>query len=204
MKQIIIFLLLCIVGLIVFGQYKKHKRFSLSEYAYKIPETIDISNADKGLLLDYYEAVEAVNGYVITQWSSEEIDVRNPKSDDEEEMAAVSEYRIKLANAKFYEAQLLNPSEEEEAKAELSEADEKNLLVRKMFNNNPGVNSLRLGERSALVFEVQRLLIEKGGSIVHDGLFRAETFNALEAFEAKHGLFPDGKLDAITLEYLLK
>ena len=204
MKQIIIFLLLCIVGLIGYGQYKKYKRFSFSEYAYKIPETIDISKADKGLLLDYFEEVEAVNGYVITQWSSEEIDVRNPKSDDDEEMAAVSEYRKKLANVKFYEAQLLNPSEKKETITVLSEADEKKLLISKMFNHNPGANSLRLGERSALVYEVQRLLIEKGNSIVHDGLFRAETFNALEAFEAKHGLFPDGKLDAITLEYLLK
>jgi murein L,D-transpeptidase YcbB/YkuD len=204
MKQIIIFLLLCIVGLIVYGQYKKYKRFSLSEYAYQIPETIDISNADKGLLLDYYEAVEAVNGYVITQWSSEEIDVRNPQSDDEEEMASVSEYRKKLANVKFYEAQLLNPSEREKPQLELSEAEEKKLLISKLFNQNPAANSLRLGESSALVFEVQRLLNEKGDSLIHDGLFRAATFNALKAFEEKNGLFPDGRLDALTLEYLLK
>lgn len=204
MKQIIIFLLLCIVGLIVYGQYQKYKRFSLSEYAYQIPETIDISNADRSLLLDYYEAVEAVNGYVITQWSSEEIDVRNPQSDDDEEMAAVSEYRKKLANVKFYEARLLNPSEKEKPKSELSEADEKKLLISKMFNQNPSANSLRLGESSALIFEVQRLLNEKGDSLIHDGLFRTGTFNALKAFEEKNGLFPDGRLDALTLEYLLK
>lgn len=204
MKQIIIFLLLCIVGLIVYGQYQKYKRFSLTEYEYKIPETIDIATSDKGLLLDYYESVEAVNGYVITQWSSEEIDVRNPQSDDVEEMAAVSEYRKKLANVKYYEAQLLNPSEKENHQSQLSEAEEKKLLIRKMFNQNPAVNSLRLGESSALVFEVQRLLIEKGDSIEQDGLYRAATFNALKAFEEKNGLYPDGRLDALTLEYLLK
>jgi murein L,D-transpeptidase YcbB/YkuD len=204
MKQIIIFLLLCIVGLIVYGQYKKYKRFSFSEYEYKVPDTLRAGTADKGLLLDYYEAVEAVNGYVITQWSSEGIDVRNPKSDDHEEMAAVSEYRKKLANVKFYEAQLLNPSENEEVKEEHSEADERKLLISKMFYSNPALNTLRLGERSALVFEIQRLLIEKGDSIEQDGLFRTETFNALKAFETKHGLFPDGRLDALTLDYLLK
>jgi murein L,D-transpeptidase YcbB/YkuD len=204
MKQIIIFLLVVIVCLIGFGQYKKYKRFSLSEYEYKIPETLDIANADKGLLLDYYEAVEVANGYVITQWSSEGIDVRNPDDDDAEDMAAVAEYRKRLANVKFYEAQLLNPSENEKPEPELSEIDKKKKLIQKTFYSNPNGNSLRLGERSALVYEIQGILISKGDVIQQDGLFRTETFNALQAFEGKNGLFPDGKLDAITLEYLLK
>lgn len=204
MKQIIIFLLVIIVALIGFGQYKKYKRFSFLEYGYKTPETIDVANADKGVLLDYYEAVETANGYVITQWSSEGIDVRNPNDDDEEELAAVSEYRKKLANVKFYEAQLLNPSGKEKPVVALSEVEKKKKLLRKIFFSNPNGNSLRLGERSAMVYEVQGLLIKKGDSIQHDGLFSTETFNALQAFEGKNGLFPDGKLDAITLEYLLK
>ena len=204
MKQIIIFLLVIIIAIIAFGQYKKYKRFSFSEYEYKIPETIDVANADKGVLLDYYEAVEAANGYVITQWSSEGIDVRNPADDDEEEIAAVSEYRKKLANVKYYEAQLLFPSEKEKSVNELSEVAIKRKLIQKIFYSNPKDNSLRLGERSAMVYEVQGLLITKGDSIQQDGLFSTETFSALQAFEGKNGLFPDGKLDAITLEYLLK
>lgn len=204
MKQIIIFLLVIILALIGYGQYKTCKRFTLTAYEYKIPETIDVSNADKGLLLDYFEAVEAVNGYVITQWSSDEIDVRNPEDDDEEINAAVSEYRKKLANVKFYESQLLNPSVSEKPKTELSEAEKKNKLIRKMFNSDPARNSLRIGDRSALVYEVQRLLIGHGDMIQLDGLFKIETFNALKTFEEKNLLFADGKLDAITLEYLLK
>ncbi len=163
MKQIIIFPLLVILGFIVYGQYKEYKRFSLSEYGYEIPETIDIANADKGVLLDYYEAVEAVNGYVITQWSSESIDVRNPGDDDEEKLAVVSQYRKKLANVKFYEAQLLHPSEKERAQEHLSEAEKKKKLIKKTFYSNPNGNSLGLGERSILVYEIQGLLIAKGG-----------------------------------------
>lgn len=204
MKQIIIFLLVIIVAFIGFGQYKKYKRFSFSEYGYKTPETIDVATADKGLLLNYYEAVEAVNGYVITQWSFNEIDVRTPDDDGGEELAVVSEYRKKLANVKFYEAQLLNPSEKEKPARELSEAEKKNKLIKKTFYSSPKGNGLRLGERSALVYEIQGILIAKGDSIQQDGLFRTETFNALQAFEGRNGLFPDGKLDVITLEYLLK
>lgn len=206
MKQIIIFLLLVIVALIGYGQYKEYKRFSLSEYEYKTPQTIDVANANKSLLLDYYEAVEAVNGYVITQWSTEGIDVRNPSDDDEAILAAVSEYRKKLGNVKYYEALLSAPvqKETEQTHAELSEVQKKNNLLKKIFYDNPQANSLRLGERSAVVYEVQRLLNEKGDSIVHDGYFSSQTYHALRAFEAKHNLYSDGKLDAITLEYLLK
>jgi hypothetical protein len=204
MKQIIIFILILILAAIGYGQYSKYKRFSLTEYEYKVPESLDVNSAEKGLLIDYYEAVETVNGHVITQWSSEGIDVRNPSDDDEEELAAVSEYRKKLANVKFYEVQLLNPSEGEKPKEALSEKELKNQITKGMFYANPAANTLRSGERSALVYEIQRLLIEKGYSIKHDGLFSVETFNAIKAFEEKNNLFPDGKLDAITLEYLLK
>ena len=204
MKQIIIFLLILILVAIGYGQYSKYKRFSLTEYEYKVPESLDVGSADKGLLLDYYEAVETVNGYVITQWSSDRIDVRNPADDDEEELAAVSEYRKKLANVKFYETQLLNPSEGEKPKEALSEKEHKNQMAKGMYYANPTGNALRIGERSALVYEIQRLINEKGDSIKHDGLFNVETYNALKAFEEKNQLFADGKLDAITLEYLLK
>ncbi len=203
MKQIIIFLLIVILGLIVYGQYKKYKRFSLTEYEYKIPEDLDISNADKGLLLDYYRAVETVNGFVITQWSAHKIDVRNPKKDNEKTQAAVNEYRQLLADVAYFESQLKNPPKEEETK-EISPAAKRKKLIEKMFYANPSENSLRLGQRGALVFEIQRLLNEKGDSIKQDGLFKQETFNALQGFEDRMGLLPDGKLDALTLSYLLQ
>jgi hypothetical protein len=202
MKQIIIFLLIVIIGLIGWGQYKKYKRFSLSEYEYKIPEGLE-NASDKDLLLDYFQAVEAVNGYVITQWSAHRIDVRNPKKENAETKAAVTEYRNKLANVKYFEQQLLNPGIKTEPDV-ISEEEKKKQLLRQQFYANPSANALRLGDQNALVFEIQRILIEKGDTIKHDGLFRTETFNALKSFEEKNGLFPDGKLDAITLEYLLK
>lgn len=202
MKQIIIFLLIVIIGLIGWGQYKKYKRFSLSEYEYKIPEGLE-NSSDKDLLLDYFQAVEAVNGYVITQWSAHRIDVRNPKKENAETKAAVTEYRNKLANVKYFEQQLLNPEKIIEPEVN-SDAEKKKELIRAQFFSNTNANALRIGDQNALVFEIQRILIEKGDTIKHDGLFRTETFNALKSFEEKNGLFPDGKLDAITLEYLLK
>ncbi|MBX2826736.1 MAG: peptidoglycan-binding protein [Flavobacteriaceae bacterium] len=203
MKQIIIFLLLVIIGIMGYNVYSKYQRFSLTDYAYKVPEDLNFDRADQDVLLNYYEAVEAVNGYVITQWSTNKIDVRNPKKDNETTQAAVSEYRKKLAAVSYYESRLRNPKREPVKQAP-SEAEKKKQLILKSFYADPKANELRLGEQNALVYEIQRLLIRKGDSIRHDGLFRAETFNALRSFEEKNGLFPDGKLDAITLDYLLR
>ena len=62
---------------------------------------------------------------------------------------------------------------------------------------------MQIGDRGALVYEIQRLLIQKGDSIVHDGIFSTETFNAIYAYEKQNGLFADGILDVVTLDYLL-
>ena len=201
MKQIIIFLLLLIFLVICYGQYKEYKRFSLTAYEYTVPEKLDINNANKGLLLDYYEAIEEVNGYVISQWSFEGIDVRNPEDDSEEVLASVSEYHKKMANLKFYESQLLNPPQSIKSKKELSSEEKKKHLIKKMFYS--ASNSVNIGDKNALVFEIQKLLNKSGDSIALDGVFNTETLNAIKTFEEKKGLFPDGKLDAITLEHLL-
>ncbi len=204
MKQIIIFLLIVIVGIMGYNMYKKYQRFNPPNYTYTIPQTIDANHPNKALLLDYHEAVSALNGYVITQWSSNGIDVRNPKKDNAETLAAVAEYGKKIANVNFFESQLTASEEKKPVETEPNAAMERKMLVAEMFNANPSTNSLKPGERSALVYEIQRLLIQHGDSITQDGLFRTETFNALKAFEEKNGLFPDGKLDALTLNALLK
>ncbi len=203
MKQIIIFLLLVIVGIMGYNLYRNYQRFNPPNYQYQVPEEISGTTSQSDLLYDYFKAVEELDAFVITQWSEDRIDVRNPKDDDEETMSAVAEYANKKAKVRFYETQLLNPTEEKKEAVTPSEEEKRKALIAEMFNANPGGNSLRLGEQSALVFEIQRILIESGDSIRHDGLFRAETFNSLKSYEEKNGLFPDGKLDAITLDHML-
>lgn len=203
MKQIIIFLLIVILGFIGYNTYSKYKRFSLTEYEYKIPEGLNLSDAKKSLALDYLNAVEAVNGYVITQWSANKIDVRNPKNDREATVAAVKEYRTKLANVAYYESLLKQPKSKNKTK-ELSEEEVKIQLIKKYFYTNPDQNRLNIGDQNALVYEVQRMLNKHGDSIELDGVYQIATFNALRAFEARNGLYADGQLDVITLEYLLR
>lgn len=203
MKAIIIFLLLIILGIISYNFYSNWKRFHPPNYQYTTDVVIDGNHPNKALLLDYHQAIARLNGYVITQWTANNIDVRNPESDDAEVLAAVTTYREKIGVVKFYEAQLLAPQKEEVVKTETA-AQRKKKLIKSLFTENPAKNTFRLGERSPLVFEIQKLLYAKGDTIKIDGVFNTETRNALQSFEKKNGLFPDGKLDLITLEYLLQ
>jgi hypothetical protein len=182
-----------------YNWYKKWQRFNSPNYKYQTNVEIDASHPNKKLLLDYNEAVADLNGYVITQWSANSIDVRNPGDDDEQTIAAVATYSKKLGAITFYESQF---NTVKKAVVKPPAKDEKRELIRTLFQENP--KPLRLGERSAMVYEIQKLLIEKGYLIKNDGLYKAETINALKSFEEKNDLFPDGKLDAITLNYLLK
>ncbi len=216
MKQIIIFLLVIILGIISYGQYKQYKRFSLENYEYKTSDNIDLDYHDKSTLYKYYEAVEGVNSYIASQWSAERIDVRSPKDDDDETKLAVDTYAKKAAKVKYYEAQLEKSKRlknsgltNDEVKLfedkgitlkDLQKA-ESDAKMKSMFSDN---TNLRLGERNAFVYEIQKLLVNKGFDIPVDGVYQSITSNAILDFEAKNNLFPDGKIDLLTLEALLK
>lgn len=216
MKQIIIFLLLIILCLISYGQYSKYKRFSLESYAYKTSNKIDLEYHNKAVLFDYYEAIERVNGYIISQWSANGIDVRNPKKNNERTMAAVNIYTKKLAEVKYFEARLEHAKSLKEkgltnkdikliedkgiTQKELQKEEEQKMITTLFANHS----NLKFGETNALVYEIQKLLVKKGHDIIVDGTYQNITINAIKAFEAKHNLFADGKLDALTLKVLLE
>lgn len=60
------------------------------------------------------------------------------------------------------------------------------------------------GEKNAIIYEVQKKLVEQGETVRIDGVYRIETLNAIKAFEEKNNLLADGYLDELTLELLFK
>lgn len=204
MKAIIIFLLLIIVGIMGYNFYTTYQRFNPPNYYYTTDNTIPQNPDNKQLLLDYYKAIENLNGYVITQWSANDIDVRNPEDDNDFTTAAVAKYNEKLGVVKYYENQLLKPVVNAQAIEAAGKKAHRKALIEKMFYVNPQKNEFKLGEKSALIYEVQGILNEKGANIKHDGHYRTETQTAIKNFEAENKLFADGKMDALTLEALLQ
>ncbi len=200
MKKIIIFLLLVLVGLYGFNTYQRIQRFNVKNYSYQ-PIDIPVGSEER-LIKQYHIAIEELNGDVISQWSFHNIDVRNPKDDTEITKNAVDTYRKKLGYVKYLEARLKEAATAVIASGKVKVIQENNNAVRDIFKQSK--RELRLGDKGVLVFEIQRILNKKGASIKQDGLFKEETFQALKDFESKEGLYVDGKLDFLTLEYLLR
>jgi hypothetical protein len=219
MKQILIVILVVILLIFGYNQYSDYKRFHSPGVDYVSDKKIDLNYHDKNFLLNYYQAIEDLNSYVRTQWVTQDVDVRNPEDDDKDTQNAVLGYNKKLGIVKFYEDKLVESailkkqgiSNKEIVFFEqngLNAKDFKQFLKRKFlmdtYKSNPEKYSLKVGDYSSFIFELQKKLVEKGHEIPIDGLFRDITFNAVRAFEEKNGLFPDGKVDMLTLEYLVQ
>ena len=216
MKQIIIFLLVIIALGIGYGKYMQYKRYNSPEIKYQTDKNIDVSYHNQELLMNYYEAVEALDSYIMLQWSVNEIDVRTPEDDTIETKVAVENYAKKLAKVHYYEAILENSTKLKEKGLDNSEIKFlenqgidlktykrklKYSKIKNLFNSNV---KLYNGEKNAIIFEVQKELNRKGDSITVDGVYRFETLNAIKDFEQKNNLLADGYLDDLTLELIFE
>lgn len=202
--------------MIGYGQYNQYERFALGNYEYQSIDGIDLNYHSKALTLDYYEAIEDLNNYIITEWSANSIDVRVPDSNDAETQVATKVYTKKLALVKYFEGLLLQSSElkskgmtnqdvrsyEEDGVTiddKLRHAHKTKIMG--MFGNVS--STVKMGDKSAFVYEIQKLLKAKGHDVTLDGVYKDLTIEAIIAFETAHNLYPDGKLDLFTLEQLL-
>lgn len=216
MKQIIIVLLLIIAFLIGYGKYSEYKRYNSPEVDYKMSESIDLNYHNQEVVMNYYDAVESLNSFVMMQWTANEIDVRTPEEDDNETNVAVKVYAKKLAKVKYYESQLEKSStlkekglsndvikglEETGITIENLEKAKRIAMIKSMFDPS---KSIRTKEESVFIFEVQKCLVKNGFDIKVDGVYMIETSDAIKAFEEKNQLFADGKLDAITVDLLIQ
>lgn len=219
MKKIIIVLLSIILLILGFNLYTKYKRFHSPGTDYVSNQKIDSNYYNQATLLNYYQAIEDANGYVRMAWATESIDVRNPDDDDDDTKAATAIYNKKLGTIKFYEDKLVQSAKMkseglndndvklfEESSYKSKDYNEfiKRKFLMDTFKSNPEKYSLKVGDYSSFIYELQKILVKKGHNIPIDGLFRNITFDAVYAFEKKNGLFPDGKIDAVTLNYLLR
>ena len=76
-------------------------------------------------------------------------------------------------------------------------------MLNKWLYTSPQDFDFGVGAQGPLVYEMQSLLIGLGHEIRHDGIYRLETANAVEAFENAKGLFADGRMDPLTANALL-
>lgn len=216
MKQIIIFLLIIIVAIIGYGKYSDYKRYNSPEVDYKTKKNIDVNYHNQETVFNYHSAIEDLNSFIMMQWSSNNIDVRTPESDDIETKLAVEKYAKKLAKVNYFEAILENSSKLKEEGLDNTEIQFievngidietynrrlKSDKIKKLYNSNI---KLYNGSKNAIIYEVQKELNKRGHKIQIDGVYRIETFNAIKNFEEKNNLLADGYLDELTIEMMFQ
>ncbi|TXD47225.1 peptidoglycan-binding domain-containing protein [Polaribacter sp. IC073] len=216
MKQIIIILLLIIAFFIGYGKYNQYKRYTSSEVNYKVDKKIDLEYHNQELVIKYYKAIEDLNSFVMLQWTANDIDVRTPKDDATKTKDAVYSYADKLAIVKYFENKLKKAallkekglSNEEIKFLEDTGSNLKNhqkkIALNKIKSLFDASKTMRYGEKSPLIFEVQKKLTSQGYYLANDGIFKKETMTAIKSFEEKNELFADGYLDVLTLDALFK
>lgn len=219
MKKILILILIVILGIFGYNKYEDYQRYHPKNTDYKIPSDLDIDYHDKDMVYDYYQAVEDLNGFVTLQWNANRIDVLHPEDDNNKTSIILKEYTDKLAKVKYYEAKLQSSKAHKYKgfnNADIAMMEDSNMSVDdylsqkekeafkiKMVSNFPQA-PIRRGQKSAYIYEIQKVLNSKGYEMPLDGVFQTVTFNAIKDFEAKNNLYPDGVLDKMTLDALMK
>lgn len=219
MKQIIIVLLTITVLFLGYNIYRNYERFHYAGANYVCSQKIDKNYHDQSVVINYQQAIADANSYVKSSWSNDDVDVRNPEDKDKQTNAIVSNYSKKVAIIKLYEDKLAQSAKMKSEgltdkdvinfeKSGFESKNYKDFIVKNFltesFKNNPEKYSLKVGDYSSFIFELQKILVEKGYNIPVDGIFKDITAKAISEFERKNNLFPDGKLDQLTLNYLLQ
>jgi len=218
MKKILIFILVVILLIFAYGEYKDYKRFNPENANIKASELVDLNYHNQETVYDYYDALEQANNYMQMQWSVNEIDVRSPERDNEETNLAVAEYGKKRAKLNYYQSlleQSITLKEKGLTNEDIKVFETKGVTVadynkaeaalkqKQLILDMMPQKALYSGERSAFVYELQQLLVKKGYNIPVDGVYKNITSEALKSFEEKSNLFPDGKIDIMTLKALM-
>ena len=218
MKKIFLLILAVIILIFAYSQYKEYQRFHPESANHKVSENIDVNYYNQEIVYNYHAALEAANNYMQMQWSANRIDVRSPKNDDEETLYAITEYGKKVGKLNYYKSILKQSKtlksqglQNEDIKlletkgydvATYKKAEAALKLKQSMLNIMPQ-KALYSGEKSVFVYELQKLLVKKGHDIEVDGVYETLTSNAIKGFEEKNNLFPDGKIDVLTLNALM-
>ncbi|CAM3910323.1 MULTISPECIES: peptidoglycan-binding domain-containing protein [Flavobacterium] len=219
MKQIIITLLVVILSIVGYNQYRTYKRFHSPGIDYVVNTEVDLNYHNESFLKNYFLSIEDLNAFVRIQWNVYDLDVRNPEQDNDDTKTAFINYSKKLATIKFYESRLIQAAQlkqkglknkdivffEENGYKVINYNDYlKDQKIKEMYYQDPDKFSLKIGDTNSFVFEIQKKLIKKGFDIPTDGIFKEITLKALIEFQEKNKLYSNGKIDTITLDYLFR
>ena len=206
MKKLLMLIISLSLLVIAYFQYENYKRYKPPfDHTYAVSDSIDPNYYDPILLDQYYKNCYEVGSFARSMWFQKGIDVNYP--DDSEEAKKIStHYTHLLASTKKMEKLLIYS-------AKLKDQGYDNAVIQKIiemglapdnyfFYENEKYLYLQSGDRSHEVYDIQKVLIEKGYNIPLDGNFGPETENAIKAIQREADLYPSGITDKETISVL--
>jgi murein L,D-transpeptidase YcbB/YkuD len=209
MKRIIVLFFVVATIFLLYFQYAKYRKFSYpNEYDYIInTKEIDVNYHKPELVQEYFEKAVRLGNFAREQWSNYEIDVRSPENTPQAQNAAKL-YEQMLARVKFLEAKLIasqklkNQGYDNQAIALIEEKQiaPENLKVFSLVGNQ----TFKKGDENKAIWEIQKLINQKGIKIRIDGIFNEETEQAVKKLQQQADMYPSGLIDEDFVKLLLK
>ena len=207
MKRLFYLIVIITLPIIAWFQYSQYRRFHPpKDYSFPLSDDIDAEYHDPELIKSYYLAAEEIENYASYAWNKHGVDVKMGSPMDPEEKKFVETWQKMIAAARFMELKLKN-SKELKAKGMTNEQIRKQeigisyqLDAKDLLNNQVIAQQ---GQESGTVYEIQKMLISRGYDIPLDGIFKEETYQAVQKFQQTRNLFPSGIVDMLTLKSLM-
>lgn len=209
MKRLIILFFVIAIGFLLYFQYVKYRKFSPpNNYDYQInTKDIDVNYYDQDKVSEYFEKATTLGNFARQQWYNYEIDVLSV-DDTPQAQNAAKQYQMLLARVKFLEAKLIN-SQKLKIQGFDNEAI-KTIEEKKISPNNYPIVKLingktyKKGDKDKAIWEVQKIINEKGQKIQIDGFFSDETELAIKKIQEQAQSYPSGLIDEDFMKILLK
>lgn len=205
MKRLFYLLAIVVLPIVAWVEIDRYRRLHApGDYAYAIPDSLDWDYHDPELLISFLQSASQAEAYARGTWREHKIDVLRPSPRDAEAQFHARTYAAYRAAAQVLEQKLLRAARLKrqgwtQAQIRQWESDSTREIL-ELLTNNPVI--AELGQKSPLVYEVQRLLARKGYTLPIDGNFQEITRTALLQYQSDHQLYPSGLLDRYTLHHL--
>ena len=194
--------------MITYFQYQKYTRFRPpSAYDYQVSDSIDINYHDPVVLQQYYQNAYDIGNFARTLWHDRKIDVRFTTPEDLEVKKAVQYYGQLVSTTHYLEDMLVNSKKLKDqgfSNQDILLMEQEGISpVGFLILKNKQLEGLKRGDSGRSVWELQKLLVQKGYSIPVDGIFNVVTEDALKDFQQEIADYPSGIVDDTTLRALV-
>ncbi len=209
MKRLALLILSITLPILTYFQYQKYRRFNPPvNYEYPLSDSIDTNYHDPVTLQQYYQNVYEIGSFARSQWHHQGTDVRFPEDDDPEAKQASQYYQQLLSTTAQLEDQLI-------ASQRLKDAGFDNQAIARIEQEGWSPQNYRLAQQQSLiglkkgskgsdVWNLQKLLVNKGYDIPVDGIFNEVTENAVKDLQQQNGNYPSGIVDEGLLRAMMK